>query len=99
MTFLYFNMNLQSFILNLIELHRYYESELLGKLYKRLRVLSFNSIYYGFSCTSFYTFTLLFVNLLSIVSNVLIAYIRFIQIVNNLVQNWRYCRLVTLLFK
>ena len=34
-------------ILNQIEVHRYYESDLLGTLYKRLRVLSFNSIYDG----------------------------------------------------
>ena len=51
MTFLYLNMNLQSLILNVT--HRYYESDVLGTLYKRLRVLSFNSIYDGFSCTSF----------------------------------------------
>ena len=87
MTFLYFNIYSQSFILNLIEVHRYYESDLSVTLYKRLRVLSFNSIYNGFSSTSFYSFTLLCVNLLSIVSNSLIAYICFIQIVINLVHN------------
>ena len=51
-------------LLNLIEVHRYYESDMSVALYKRGRALSFNSNYDGFSYISFYSFTLLSVNIL-----------------------------------